>query len=247
MQKIEEIGDSLEKGSLVINDFFVNEVGDEVHEEYLRRDFKEIIKNKVEIVELNEILSCHKAVDGDVYLHLAPCRTMSYPDRMLKIVEGMNVLANSDLANESKSIGLVSWIVSEIPEMHEMLGFEVSSEPPDAELALSIDCGRSEKVKASFMDVDLLKQMYREIKIAEIVEKDVVEGSFLKEKELVLSEGMGINIDHNMIPEPIYLKNLKEQENILLSDPKTRSVLSGMETGDILRMRMDKVIDSLFE
>ena len=141
MQKIEEIGDSLEKGSLVINDFFVNEVGDEVHEEYLRRDFKEIIKNKVEIVELNEILSCHKAVDGDVYLHLAPCRTMSYPDRMLKIVEGMNVLANSDLANESKSIGLVSWIVSEIPEMHEMLGFEVSSELPDAELALSIDCG----------------------------------------------------------------------------------------------------------
>ena len=244
-KKIEEIGDSLEKGSLVINDFFVNEVGDEVHEEYLRRDFKEIIKNKVEIVELNEILSCHKAVDGDVYLHLAPCRTMSYPDRMLKIVEGMNVLANSDLANESKSIGLVSWIVSEIPEMHEMLGFEVSSEPIDAELALSIDCGRSEKVKASFMDVDLLKQMYREIKIAEIVEKDVVEGSFLKEKELVLSEGMGINIDHNMIPEPIYLKNLKEQENILLSDPKTRSVLSGMETGDILRMRMDKVIDSL--
>ena len=97
------------------------------------------------------------------------------------------------------------------------------------------------------MDVDLLKQMYREIKIAEIVEKDVVEGSFLKEKELVLSEGMGINIDHNMIPEPIYLKNLKEQENILLSDPKTRSVLSGMETGDILRMRMDKVIDSCSE
>ncbi len=244
-EKIEVIGDDMEKGSQIINDFFVKEVGDEVHEEYLRRVFVESIKSKAEIVELNEILSCHKAEDGDVYLHLAPCRTMSYPDRMLKFVEGMNVLANSGLADVSKSIGLVSWIVSEVPEMHEMLGFEVSSDLVDVDLALNIDSSRPEEVKAAFMDVVLLKQMYGEVKVAEIMGNVVVEGSFLREKELVLSEGVGINLDHNLIPEPVYLKSLKDQRRILLSDSKIESVVSGMETVDVLKMRMDKVVDSL--
>ncbi len=244
-EKIEDSGTDLEKGSLAIFDFFVNQVGDKVHEEYLRRNFVESIKGKTEIVELNEILSCHKAEDGDVYIHLAPCRTMAYPDRMLKFIEGMSVLANNGFVDEAKSVGFASWMVSEVPEMHDMLGFEVSTDPVSAELALSISNNHPEKVGAAFMSVDLLRKMYGEIDTEEIVKKDELRGSFLSERELVVSDGLGVNIDHNMIPEPVYLMSLNTQRSAFLANTETAAALANMETSEILRIRMEKVVDSL--
>ena len=78
--------------------------------------------------KLNELISYHRGESGEnVFIHLAPARTMGEKEGMHLFTEGLSALAVTlDTLPELRSVKTVealSWIITEKPQVMERLGF----------------------------------------------------------------------------------------------------------------------------
>ncbi len=132
------------------------------YEEKLRREFVE----NGNFIPLNEILSYH-ATEGsdDVYLHLAPARTIENAERRKLLAGGLRRLAlelesNPDF-KDKKRVGAISWIIGHprIMKAFGFDGFEIEGEIPE-KLKRVIFPDENKPVLAAYMDRDKFIQKH---------------------------------------------------------------------------------------
>lgn len=104
---------------------------EEVAEIGARREFTE----EHNFQPLNEILSYHLLPEADeVYIHLAPARTLEKAQREDLVIGGLKVLANHLATHPElqsvKKVGAISWIVTKRPELLTSLGFTIDGPIP---------------------------------------------------------------------------------------------------------------------
>lgn len=142
--ELDEVADMRNATALVAvtSRFLAHHVDVQTYERLLRRRFHE----SSDFAPLNEITSFHIRGE-DVLLHLAPARTMTQAERSQQLLAGFSTLANQ-LVNDpelaaTKSVKMVSLLVTAYRAMIEQWGFDVHEVEDEATLiAFSLPKGR---------------------------------------------------------------------------------------------------------
>lgn len=131
----------------------------------LEQSIREYIQNRSDET-INELLHYSVTKDKELYLHVSPAKTLSLPEQLKLLREGLPILAkklkeNPNLQNV-ETIGAVSWIVAANPGLLTRIGFTYKGNLDEKRKAESFPGDTSDIGEAYISREDFLKRYLKE-------------------------------------------------------------------------------------